>query len=82
MRIDPAGDQRGGHFERGAIQFCRVVRHGNRMKIGEEEQALAVIIHLVLHPHPVADRAEIIAEVEIAGGLDAGNDAHDSLVLK
>ena len=47
------------------------------MKIGEEEQALAAarVVH-ILHPNPIADRAEIIAEVKIAGGLDARDDAH------
>ena len=46
-----------------------------RVEVGEEEQALG----LVLHPHPAQDRAEQIAEVEVAGRLDAGNDAHGGL---
>ena len=49
----------------------------DRVEVGEEEQALAAGFHRVLHPHPVADRAEVVAEVEGAGRLDAGNDAHD-----
>src|SRR5690606_40494368 len=28
------------------------------------------------HPHPVADGAQIVAKMKVAGGLDAGNDAH------
>src|SRR3546814_1338091 len=30
----------------------------------------------ILHPHPVTDRAQIIAEMEVSGGLDARDDAH------
>jgi hypothetical protein len=50
--------------------------------VRKEEQALAPFGQFVLHPHPVADRAEIIAEVEIAGGLDAGDDALWSISLE
>ena len=62
------------------------------MKVGQEEEALVLlcatacgclsavrILHLVLHAHPVADRAQVIAEVEIARGLDAGDYTHDDL---
>ena len=49
-----------------------IVVDGDGVEIGEEEQAFG----LVLHPHPAHDRAEIIAEVEVAGRLDAGDDAH------
>ena len=42
------------------------------MKIGQKEQALAFILHL----HPVLDRAKIVAKMQIAGGLNAGYDAH------
>ena len=76
VRIDPAGDHGRGHFQRAAVQFGRIVRHRNGMQVGEEEQALLAVLHIVLHAHPVADRPEVIAEVEIAGGLDAGNYPH------
>ena len=52
------------------------MRLRNGVEIGEEEQAFGLVVHLILHRRPVADRAEVIAEVEIAGGLDAGDDAH------
>ena len=42
------------------------------VEIRQEEQALA----LVLHRHPLLDRAEVVAEVEVAGRLDAGDDSH------
>ena len=41
-----------------------------RVEVGEEVQALG----LILHPHPAQDRAEQIAEMEAAGRLDARND--------
>ena len=68
----PAGDQRGGHFADVGAQLRGVDVDRQRVEVGEEEQALG----LVLHPHPAQDRAEQIAEVEPAGRLDAGDDAH------
>ena len=55
-----------------ARRSCRVHMSRQRVEIGEEVEALG----LVLHPHPAQDRAEQIAEMEVAGRLDAGNDAH------
>jgi hypothetical protein len=47
------------------------------VQVGEEDQALAARgERLVLQPHVVADGPEVIAEVGLASGLDAGNDAH------
>ena len=77
FRIDPAGDERGNHFARARGQFRGDVRLADRVEIGKEEQALAPArSHFVLQPDPVADRAEIIAEVEVTRGLDARDDAH------
>ncbi len=75
-RIDPGRDQSGGHFADPAAQACRFLVEADRVEIGEEEEAFALA--LILHPHPVADRAQIIAEVEVARRLDAGDDAHDA----
>ena len=80
--IDPARHQRGRHFQRRALQLGRIVRHREGVQIGEEEQAFLTVSHRILHRHPVADRTEIIAEVEVAGGLDAGDDAHEGISLK
>ncbi len=38
----------------------------DRVEVGEEEQALAAFLHRVLHADPVADGAQVIAEVELA----------------
>jgi hypothetical protein len=78
---DKAGKNREGQsvalFSYPVLQAADVLLYqATHVPVGEEEQAFAARLHLVLHPHPVADRAEIVAEVEVAGGLDAGNDAH------
>ena len=70
--VDPAGDQRRGHFADVGAKLRGVDVDRQRVEVGEEEQAL----RLVLHPHPAQDRAEQIAEVQIAGRLNARNDAH------
>ena len=46
------------------------------MEIGKEKQAFLSLGHLILHAHPVSDRTEIITEVKVAGGLNAGHYAH------
>ena len=70
--IDAAGDQGGGHAVDVGAQLGGIDVDGDRVEVGEEDQAFG----LVLHPHPAPDRAEIIAEMEVAGRLDAGDDAH------
>src|SRR3546814_11668570 len=64
-------------------QLGRHMRHRDRVKVGEEEEAVAALRGgIVLHPHPVADRAQIIAEVPISGGLDARYDTHGLLLCR
>ena len=77
--INPARDQRRRHFTRVRGELGRFIIHGDRMEIGEELKSFAV--NAVLHRHPIADRAEIIAEVEISRWLNAGDDAHDWVFL-
>ncbi len=70
-RIDAAGEQRRGHFARLALQRRRVLPLGDRVQI---DHAIDAVV-LVLQRHPVADRAEVVAERGKAGRLDAGEDA-------
>ena len=59
--------QRGGFLDLGAQLVRRLVnRHG--VQIDDAENALVIVLDL----DPVAERSEIIADVQIAGGLDAG----------
>ena len=70
-RIDPAGDQGGGHGADLGAAAIGGDRLGQRVEVGEKEQAGRVM----LHPLPAQDRAEQIAEVQAAGRLDARHDA-------
>ncbi len=69
--VDAGGDIGGGDLARRMAQFGRILRHRHRVQIDDAEDALEI----VLQGDPVADRAEIIAEMQIAGRLDAGKDA-------
>ena len=70
--IDPAGDQRRCHFPYSTAQLRRVLMLADGVKVGEEEETFSArLLHRILHAHPIADRAQIIAEVKVAGGLDA-----------
>jgi hypothetical protein len=44
----------------------------------EIDDAEGVVVEILL-PYPVADRAEIVAEVEVPSGLDAREDTLDLL---
>src|SRR3546814_4002061 len=78
IRIDPGGNKCGGHFPDVADALLTRFMHGDAVQIGEEKEALTAFVHFVLHPHPIPDRAQIIAQMEIAGRLNAGKDAHRS----
>ena len=47
--------------------------NGDRVEIGEKEKTFPLILHF----HPVFDRTQIIAKMEITGGLDTRNCTHD-----
>ncbi len=74
--IDSGCEQRRRHLDGVGVKYLRVDRDRQRMKIRQEEQGNIVGPHRILHRDPLFDRAEIIAEVEVARGLDAGDDAH------
>src|SRR5690606_367920 len=50
----------------------RVLDRCERMKIGDEVEGVALLLQL----HELSDRAEVVPEVESAGGLDAREDFH------
>ena len=77
LGVDTAGQQGGGHLAGVVGQLCGHMRLADGVEIGEEIEALTAGGRgVVLHGDPVADGAEVVAEVEVAGGLDAGDDAH------
>src|ERR1700757_192502 len=71
LGVDPGGDVRGRDLARRGAQFGGVLRLGQRMQVDDAEDALVI----VLQRDPVADRTEVIAEMQVAGWLDAGEDA-------
>src|SRR4051794_19784940 len=74
-RIDAARNQRSRHFADVRAEILRIDVYCQRMGVGEEEEALS----LVLHPNPSQDCAEQVAEMKPASRLDARNDAHRTI---
>ena len=67
LGINAAGDVGGCHLARGLTQLVGLLRHGDGMHIHDAEDAFI----LALHGNPVADSAQIIAQMQVAGGLYA-----------
>src|SRR5207248_9090625 len=71
LGIDAAGDQRGRHFAHARAPLAGIHIFGERMKVGEEIEALG----FVLHSDPAQDGADQIAEVQSTARLNARDDA-------
>src|SRR5262249_47444513 len=72
LGIKPGGKPVEKHFNRVLLYLgCIGVIRSEGMPVGDEEEALV----LVLHAYPVIERADIIAEVQFAGGAHAAEDA-------
>ena len=71
FRVDAAGKKGRGHLARGARKLLRLVGHRHRMQVDDAIDARMRLLHL----DEALDRAEIIAEVQIAGRLNAGKHA-------
>ena len=78
--INAARDQCRGHFAGVCRQRGGIIIHCNCVQIGKEIQAVA--LHFILHLHPVFNRTQIIAKMQIPRGLNAGNDAHQLAFLR
>src|SRR6185437_11140968 len=61
----------GRDLARLVAQLRRILPGGNGVHVDDAIEA----VELVLQLHPVADGAEIVAEMQVAGRLDAGKDA-------
>ena len=71
FRRNTGGDQAGRHLARALPQLSRVLRHGNGVQVHNTIDRFKT----VLQRHPVADRPQIIAKMQIAGWLNTGKDA-------
>ena len=66
--IDARGDEGRGHLARVVLELVGVLEHGDGVEIDHAVKAIV----LGLKRHEARDGAEIIAEMQIAGGLNAG----------
>ena len=71
LAVDAGGQEGRGDLARLRRQQLGILRLGDGVQVDHAIEALVV----VLQAREVADRAEIVAEVEIAGRLHAGQDA-------
>ena len=69
--IDAGRQERRRHLAGLGAQLGRVLPHRDRMQVHDAEDAVMV----ALQAHPVADGAQVIAQMQIAGRLNAGEDA-------
>ena len=71
LGIDARGDIGGRDLAGARAQLGGLLPLGDGMQVDDAEDARVI----VLQPHPVPDRAQVVAEMQIAGGLDAREDA-------
>ena len=77
LRVDAAGDIGGGQLARRPAQLLRLLPDGDRVQVDDAVDRLVA----VLHGAEAAQRAEIVAERQVARRLDAGEDAAGELGL-
>ena len=68
FRVQATGDVLGQLVDGAFPQFSRVLADGDGMQVGHEIITLIVIDAV----RPVFDSAEVIAQVKVSAGLDAG----------
>jgi hypothetical protein len=72
LGIQAGGDEDGGRVVDALTQLGGVVRDGDRVQIDDAvDRRIAAVLALDV----LADRADVVAQVLAAGGLDAGEDA-------
>src|SRR5215211_6102361 len=67
FRVEPDREQHRGELDRGVADDIRPLDHGQSVEIDDPVEDLA----LVLTGDPVAERTEVIPELDFAGRLDA-----------
>ena len=71
LRVDPGGEVGRGDLPGLVDEVLRVLPLGDRVHVDHAVETL----HLVLQAHELHQGAEIVAQVQVAGGLDAGKHA-------
>lgn len=67
LRVEADREQHRREVERRAAQRRRVVRHGDRVEVDDAEERVAALLRLDV----LAEASGVVAEVLVAGGLDA-----------
>ena len=75
LRVEPGRDEHREQVERFLVQVARVVLDGDRVEVDDAEERLAEL----LCPRVLAEAADVVAEMLVAGGLDAREDPHGFL---
>ena len=70
VRREAAGEKVEGHVARVAAQGCRIMQRSESVEIGDEVKRFPLILQFDGRTH----HAKIIAQMQCAGGLDAGKD--------
>ena len=71
VRINASRDIHGGAFARLLPQLGRILGDGDGVQIDDAIEAVVVMLHF----DPLLQRAEVVADGEVARGLDAGQDS-------
>ena len=72
VRIEAEREVAGGEVAHELAQPGCILDRGQSVEVGQEVVALV----LILQTDELADRAEVVADVQVARGLDAGQNAH------
>ena len=72
LRVEAGREEHRREVERLLPEVLRVVLDGDRVQVDDAEEAVAAL----LLRRVLAEAADQVAEVLVAGGLDAGEDAH------
>ena len=75
LGVDAGREEHVGQLDRVAAQHGALLAHGDGVQVDDAEDAVVGL----LHGDEVADRAQVVAEVQRAARLDAGEDARAAL---
>ncbi len=70
LGVDTSGEEERRNFKDLGAEFLRLLIDRDRVQIDDTENALV----FVLNPDEIAEGSEVIADMQIAGGLDARED--------
>src|SRR5581483_4990066 len=75
--IDPGSQVERCDLARSSAQGLRVLRQRDGVQVNNAKETLVIVLNL----HPLLERAEIVADVEVAGRLNTGKHAREALLV-